>query len=57
MTEAYPLNQRSEFRFWSKVQKAGVNECWLWLAGFFPNGYGAFSVGSWQVNSWEHQKP
>lgn len=44
MAEAYPLSKRSTFRFWSKVQKGSVNECWPWSAGFFPNGYGAFSA-------------
>lgn len=43
-------------RFWSKVDKSG--DCWLWTAGKFGAGYGAFSptadkaVGA-HVFSWE----
>lgn len=33
--------QTLEERFWSKVDKAG--NCWLWLGGKRPSGYGAFS--------------
>lgn len=29
-------------RFWSKVTKS--EECWLWTAGRFGNGYGAFKI-------------
>lgn len=29
-------------RFWSKVDKSG--DCWLWTAGCFDSGYGAFQV-------------
>jgi len=31
-------------RFWSKVDKKGENECWLWTAGCFNTGYGSFYV-------------
>lgn len=32
-------------RFWSKVEIVGnVCECWLWSAGHFSNGYGAFNL-------------
>lgn len=30
------------FRFWPKVNK--TDSCWLWMAGTFPSGYGAFVV-------------
>lgn len=33
-----------EERFWSKVDKRGANECWLWT-GAISHGYGAFNVG------------
>lgn len=29
-------------RFWTKVEKSGVDECWLWQAGRNPKGYGCF---------------
>lgn len=32
----------SEVRFWSKVKVGKEDECWLWLAGKYKNGYGAF---------------
>lgn len=31
-------------RFMSYVGKGAVNECWPWLGGHIPSGYGAFSV-------------
>lgn len=33
-----------EERFWMKVDKSGANGCWIWLAGKFDTGYGAFQV-------------
>lgn len=29
-------------RFWSKVDASG--DCWLWVAGRTPNGYGKFKI-------------
>lgn len=29
--------------FWSKVMKAGPNECWVWVAARHRQGYGTFS--------------
>jgi hypothetical protein len=31
--------------FWSKVTKAGPDDCWLFKGGIDTNGYGAFGVG------------
>ena len=31
-------------RFWSRVDKKGPDECWLWTAGRFNHGYGRFFV-------------
>jgi hypothetical protein len=31
-------------RFWSKVDRKGPEECWPWLAGKSPSGYGSFSI-------------
>ena len=33
-----------ETRFWSKVAKAGENECWSWLGCRSGSGYGSFRV-------------
>ena len=38
-------------RFWSKVDKRGVDECWLWKAGLDQDGYGQFSIGSFGTRS------
>jgi HNH endonuclease len=32
--------------FWNKVRIAGRDDCWLWMAGTYDNGYGAFAVGN-----------
>lgn len=32
-------------RFWLRVDRNGPNGCWLWTAGMFSDGYGAFSIG------------
>ncbi len=29
-------------RFWNMVDKRGDDECWNWLGGKYPNGYGMF---------------
>lgn len=31
-----------EVRFWKKVDRRGADECWPWLAGRLPHGYGTF---------------
>jgi hypothetical protein len=33
-----------EDRFWEKVARCGPDECWPWLSGTYPNGYGKFSI-------------
>lgn len=33
-----------EIRFWKKVEK--TNDCWLWIAGKYPDGYGVFWNGT-----------
>jgi hypothetical protein len=39
------LTEKQELRFWGKVNKlAGSDACWLWMAGKFRRGYGAFHV-------------
>ena len=41
------LTDKDLERFWEKIDKRGVNECWLWLASVVTAGYGAF----WLNNS------
>lgn len=36
-------------RFWSNVQTAETNECWLWRASMTSTGYGAFSFRGKQI--------
>ncbi len=33
-------------RFWMKVDKRGINECWPWLAHTTSNGYGRFKLNN-----------
>lgn len=33
-----------EARFWQKVNKNGLNGCWVWTAGKMWAGYGAFGL-------------
>jgi len=35
-------------KFWTKVDKNGPNGCWIWTAGKFTRGYGAFWDGARQ---------
>jgi hypothetical protein len=32
-------------RFWAKVNRRGPDECWLWTASRYRNGYGIFQGG------------
>jgi HNH endonuclease len=34
----------AEERFWAKVDRRGPDDCWLWTAGRFSNGYGQFAL-------------
>jgi len=34
-----------ERRFWVKVDKRGLDECWPWTAAISGNGYGSFKLG------------
>ncbi len=38
------VTERLKARYWRKVQRAGPNDCWEWLAGRNALGYGAFGV-------------
>jgi DNA-binding XRE family transcriptional regulator len=39
------MRQTLADRFWSKVDKRGPDECWLWRSAVSKNGYGAFGIG------------
>lgn len=32
----------SDIRFWSRVERRGPDDCWMWKAGRMNAGYGAF---------------
>jgi len=36
------MDERTQARFWAKVDKSG--DCWLWLAGLNAGGYGQFQL-------------
>ncbi len=38
-------------RFWSYVHVGDMNECWLWMAGLFSNGYGQFRLGPKKIKA------
>lgn len=46
-----PSNKRQlqfcsfECRFWSKIDRRGPSDCWLWIGPVQKNGYGKFSEG------------
>jgi len=42
--QAPSLSDSAIARFWSKVNKTEAQSCWLWQAGKFSDGYGAFGV-------------
>lgn len=35
-----------EDRFWPKVDRRGADECWPWLAGHYPYGYGCIYLAT-----------
>lgn len=51
------LTAADEARFWSKVNKDGPtmphmeSPCWVWTAGVFRHGYGAFDLGGKKIGS------
>lgn len=44
-----PITPELVLSFWTKVQKAGPSECWLWLGGSYKGGYGVFCLPSHNV--------
>jgi hypothetical protein len=53
------LTEKEHLRFWSKINKDGpihttrpeLGNCWLWTAGKWGRGYGAFSLRNSQIKS------
>ena len=43
------MKKSIEERFWEKVGIKSDNECWEWLSGKYPNGYGQFKERSYKV--------
>ncbi len=46
-----PFSSSDIKRFWAKVDKRGPDECWPWIAGFYPEGYGKFGSGGRTLGS------
>lgn len=42
MSKTLAMTPQDQIRFWSRVDKRG--ECWEWVRGKFPSGYGAFWI-------------
>lgn len=36
--------QSDEERFWSKVEMIPFHDCWEWIAGKYPHGYGMIGI-------------
>lgn len=47
MTDRQGPDLAVQARFWSRVSRSG-DGCWLWNGYVRPNGYGAFTFGSWR---------
>ena len=43
-----PKRKPLKVRFWEKVRLAGPNECWEWIAGRTPSGYGKLGSGGYR---------
>ena len=41
MDNRHPFSDHEVTRFWARVQRG--KGCWLWMAGCFSHGYGAFA--------------
>ena len=43
------MDSTLSYRFWSKVEERGGDQCWMWLASHFKNGYGQFWLNNTPV--------
>ena len=48
-------DDRLTLRFWSKVQKAGKDECWLWTASVAGKGYGQIKLPQTRRQMYAHR--
>lgn len=39
------MDEKTIARFWSKVDKRGIDECWEWVGSLNSHGYGVMHVG------------
>ena len=37
--------KNTKAEFWSRISIRGPHECWPWMMGVWPKGYGRFSMG------------
>lgn len=44
MVKNIMIGQESLYRFWEKVDKRGINGCWIWTASIKTDGYGQLTV-------------
>lgn len=42
-----PKGQKLDPDFWANVDVRGADECWLWLRGSLPSGYGVVTLNSY----------
>ena len=45
------LHENDIIRFWTKVDRRGIDECWSWLASCKSDGRGGFTIGKRCENS------
>ncbi len=50
-TQVPELSEKDKERFWSKLDKKGHDDCWLWLASKDRKGYGRFVIGRKRVRA------
>lgn len=49
--EIHNYSERTIKNFWSKVDKRGEDECWLWIASKNSRGYGNFTVNDTAIRA------
>lgn len=49
-----PRGRSREQRFWEKVDRRTVDECWEWTAGLDGHGYGSFNLSPKTIQSYRY---